>query len=232
MFAMAAVRDISARLAAEGELQASRDALRQAEQVVAVSSDRERIARDLHDTVIQRLFGEGLNLQAALSGLDDPDRTRDRLLATIDGLDETIKELRSAIFSLQGPSRAPGGLRGDILEVTSDASAGLGFEPRVQFDGPIETIDDQIAEHLVPVVREALANVAKHAGATHVRVALLVADRVTLTITDDGSGIPDEVIGGRGVANLTARAGELGGQVTIENQPTGGVRLVWDVPLR
>jgi len=229
-FAIAAVRDISARVAAEAELQASRDALREAEQVVAVSSDRERIARDLHDTVIQRLFGEGLNLQATMSSLDDPERTRDRLLATIDGLDETIKELRSAIFSLQGAGPVPGGLRGQIFAVTSDAAVGLGFEPRVQFDGPIETIDDAIAEHIVPIVREALANVAKHSRATQVRVALRVDDRVTLTITDDGAGIPEEVVGGRGVANMTARANQLGGQLTIENESTGGVRLIWDVP--
>lgn len=229
-FAIAAVRDVSARVAAEAELQASRDALREAEQVVAVSADRERIARDLHDTVIQRLFGEGLNLQAALSSLDDPDRTRDRLLATIDGLDETIKELRSAIFSLQGTGRVPGGLRGRLLEVTTDATIGLGIDPRVQFDGPVETIDEDIAEQLVPVLREALANVAKHAAADHVRVELDVADRVTLTITDDGVGVPEQVIGGRGLANMTARAEELGGHLTIVNQPSGGTRLVWDVP--
>ncbi len=229
-FAIAAVRDITARLAADAELRASRDALREAEQVVAVSSDRERIARDLHDTVIQRLFGEGLNLQAAMSSLDDPDRTRDRLLATIDGLDETIKELRSAIFSLQASGRVPGGLRGRLLAVTTDAALGLGSEPRVQFDGPVETLDDAIADQLEPVLREALANVAKHAGATHVRVAVSVTDRVTLTITDDGVGIPDQVIGGRGVANMTARAHELGGNLTIENQPSGGVRVTWDVP--
>ena len=104
------------------------------------------------------------------------------------------------------------------------------FEPRVQFDGPIETIDDAIAEHIVPIVREALANVAKHSRATQVRVALRVDDRVTLTITDDGDGIPEQVVGGRGVANMTARANELGGQLTIENESTGGVRLIWDVP--
>jgi PAS domain S-box-containing protein len=229
-YAIAAVRDISARVAAEAELQRSRDALREAEQVVAVSSDRERIARDLHDTVIQRLFGEGLNLQAALSGLDDADRTRDRLMATIDGLDETIKELRSAIFSLQGSGRVPGGLRGRILEVTTDAGIGLGFEPRVQFDGPVETMDAAVANQLVPVVREALTNVAKHAGAAQVRVAVHVGDRVTLTITDDGIGVPDQVIGGRGVANMAARAEELGGRLTIGSESGGGARLVWDVP--
>ena len=179
-------RDITARLAAEAELRQNQDALRDAEQVLAVAEDRERIARDLHDTVIQRLFAEGLGLQAALGGVGDPQRTRARLESTIDGLDETIRELRTAVFSLQGSASAPGGLRGRLLQVVTDATDGLGFEPRLQFDGPIETIDDHIAEHLTPVLREALSNIAHHAHARDVRVAIRVDDDVTLTVADDG----------------------------------------------
>ncbi|MGZ4708748.1 MAG: PAS domain-containing sensor histidine kinase [Acidimicrobiales bacterium] len=223
-------RDITQRLAAEAQLRHSQDALRQAEQVVAVADDRERIARDLHDTVIQRLFGEGLALQATMSAVGDP-HVRARLDATIEGLDQTIKELRTAVFALQGAGAAPGGLRGRLLEVVTEASDGLGFEPRLQFDGPVESIDDDVAQHLIPVLREALSNTARHAEAHSVRVAVsATADVVTLTVADDGVGVPDEVLGGRGLANMTARARDLGGDFEITRRPSGGSISTWHVP--
>jgi PAS domain S-box-containing protein len=234
-------RDITARLAAEAELRESQEALRQAEQVLAVADDRERIARDLHDTVIQRLFAEGLSLQAAMGGVGDPQRTRARLDSVVDGLDQTIKELRMAVFSLQGAAAsAPGGLRGRLLQVVTEATDGLGFEPRLQFDGPIETIDVDIADHLIPVLREALSNIAHHAHAGHVRVAvsvtddvtLTVSDDVTLTVSDDGVGVPADVFGGRGLTNMAERARALGGDFTIRPEPSGGSLLVWQVPVQ
>ena len=151
---------------------------------MAVAEDRERIARDLHDTVIQRLFGEGLNLQAALVGLDGA--SVDRVRSTIEGLDETIKQLRMAIFSLRATSRRPGGLRAPSVDVVTDATAALGFDPRVEFDGPIETMADVIAEHLVPVLREALSNIAKHAARHRVRIAIRAGRRCHVTVVDDG----------------------------------------------
>ena len=222
-------RDITARLAAEAELTVSREALREAEQVMAVADDRERIARDLHDTVIQRLFAEGLHLQATLRTADE--RTASRIETTIDGLDQAIRELRMAVFALQGAGAAPGGLRGRLLAVITEASEGLGCEPRLAFDGPIETIDNHVAEHLVPVLREALSNIARHARAHNVRVAVTVDDDTTLTVTDDGIGVPDEVLGGRGLANTTARAQALGGESTLTTQPSGGSVLTWRVPV-
>ena len=221
-------RDITARIEAEAELRNSQEALREAEQVMAVADDRERIARDLHDTVIQRLFGEGLHLQATLRFVDEP--VRIRLQSTIDGLDETIRELRMAVFSLQGGGAAPGGLRGRLLAVITDGIEGLGFEPRLQFDGPIETIDDHIAEHLIPVLREALSNVARHAHAHNVRVSVSVAENIILTVADDGVGVPEEVIGGRGITNTAERAHRLGGHSMLEPQLTGGSLLTWSVP--
>jgi signal transduction histidine kinase len=219
-------------LATEAELRHKQDALRDTQQALAVTEDRERIARDLHDTVIQRLFAEGLGLQAALGGVGDPQRTRARLELAIDGLDQTIRELRMAVFSLQGAASAPGGLRGRVLQVVTGATDGLGFEPRLQFDGPIETIDDRIAEQLLPVLREALSNIARHAHAKKVRVAVTVADNVTLTVADDGVGVPVEVLGGRGLNNLAERARTLGGNLAIDPQPTGGSLLTWSVPVR
>ena len=224
-------RDITDRLAAEADLERSRDELRQAEQVVALASDRERIARDLHDTVIQRLFGEGLNLQATMGLVPEP-AARARLETTIEGLDETIKELRAAIFSLQAPASAPGGLRGQLLDVLYDATESLGFEPRLQLEGPIDNLDDPVAVHLVPVLREALSNVAQHAGARHVRVTLVVDDDLRLTVADDGRGMPEEVLGGNGLANLANRARSLGGGFSIQSRTDGGSLLTWHVPIQ
>jgi PAS domain S-box-containing protein len=226
---VALARDVSARLAAEEELRRSQDALYQAEQVLAVANDRDRIARDLHDTVIQRLFGAGLNLQAVVGIANE--RVRRRIETTITDLDTTISELRTAIFSLQGAGAAPGGLRGRLLDVLTDAEPGLGFEPRLQFEGPVETIDDHVAEHLVPTLREALSNVAHHARARHARVTVAVTDEVVLTVTDDGLGVPEQVLGGRGLSNLRDRATALGGEFAIVAEPGGGSRLTWRVPV-
>lgn len=226
---VAFARDISSRLAAAEELRESREALHRVEQVLALADDRDRIARDLHDTVIQRLFGAGLKLQVVASVADDG--FRGRLEAAIADLDETIVELRTAIFSLQGAGAAPGGLRGRLLDVVTDAVPGLGFEPRLQFEGPVETIEDRIAEHLVPTLREALSNVAHHARAHNVRVAISVTDEIVLTVTDDGIGVPDQVLGGRGLTNLANRADQLGGTFGITAEPTGGSRLTWRIPV-
>ncbi len=228
VFAVAAVRDVTDRVEAEEELRQSQEALRQAEQVLAVADDRDRIARDLHDTVIQRLFAAGLNLQSTMAGTDD--RTRARLEVTVDDLDGTIKDLRMAIFSLHAAAASPGGLRGRVLEVITDTSDALGFEPRLQFDGPIETIDPDIAEHLIPVLREALVNVARHAGAQNARVIVSVSNEVVLQVSDDGVGVPDEVLGGRGLTNMSSRAQQLGGACTIGRAASGGSILTWRVP--
>lgn len=228
---IALARNISERLAAEAGLQRSQEALHAAEQVVAIADDRERIARDLHDKVIQRLFAAGLNIQAVVGATDD--RVRPRLESTIDSLDDTIRELRLAIFSLQGVGGAPGGLRGQILDVVGDAVVGLGFDPRLQFDGPVESIDDEIAAQLVPTLREALSNVARHAGAQSVQIVVSAADSVTLEVIDDGIGLPDGADGGgHGLVNLASRAQELGGTFEIVSELAGGARLRWCVPLR
>ena len=228
VFVVASVRDVTDRVEAEAELRHSRDALQHAEQILAVADDRDRIARDLHDTVIQRLFAAGLNLQSTMAGTDD--RTRARLEVTVDDLDETIKELRMAIFSLSATGAPPGGVRGQLLEVITDTSEALGFEPRLEFDGPIETIDPGIADHLVPVLREGLTNVARHAGAHTARVVISVGREVTLMVSDDGRGMPDEVLGGRGLANMASRAQQLGGACTMERGADGGSTLTWRVP--
>jgi two-component system, NarL family, sensor histidine kinase DevS len=109
--------------------------------------------------------------------------------------------------------------------VVTEATDGLGFEPRLQFDGSIEMMDAHIADHLMPVLREALSNIAHHAQSDHVRVAVSVTDDVTVTVSDDGIGVPTEVLGGRGFINLAERARDFGGDFTITPQPSGGSLL-------
>jgi PAS domain S-box-containing protein len=214
-------RDVSERLAAEAELERNREEL-------VLAEDRSRIARDLHDTVIQRLFGAGLRLQAITAIADD--RVRDRLEETIDDLDETIRELRSTIFSLQTAHQRPTGLRGELLAVITEVGQSTGLDIRLQFDGAIDTIDPDIARHVVPTLREALTNVAKHAAAHHVRVVVSSGDGLVLTVTDDGVGVAGEVLGGHGLANLAQRAEALGGSLDVATADGGGTRFRWSVP--
>lgn len=228
-FVVAAVRDISDRVAAEQAIREHQEALLEAERIVMLVDDRERIARDLHDTVIQRLFAAGLGLQSVLRVADDV--VRPRIERTIDELDTTIRELRSAIFSLGASTPTMGGLRGRVLDAINAIGENAGIETRVQFDGPIETLDSAIADELVPVTREAMSNAAKHGAARNIRVSVTVSDGVVVTVTDDGSGIHGEVVGGRGLANLRERAARLGGTVDLTSAASGGCELRWSVPL-
>jgi two-component system sensor histidine kinase DevS len=227
-FVVAAVRDITVRLDYEARLLEIQSALLDAQQVLAVTDDRERIARDLHDTVIQRLFAAGLSLQATASRADAS--VRERIETIVEDLDQTIRDVRTAVFSLQSSRPAERGLRGVFLDVTGEAHEVLGFEPRVQFDGPVETIDEPIAEQLIPVLREGLSNVAKHAEATDVRVSIAVGDTIELSIADNGVGMPDSVFGGHGLSNMRSRAEAMGGNCTHLHRDGGGTVVVWSVP--
>ena len=225
---IAMARDITARLQSEQEIRDNQLALLEAERIVMLVDDRERIARDLHDTVIQRLFGAGLGLQSVLRVADDT--VRPRIERTIDELDATIRELRSAIFSLGASTPTMGGLRGQILDVVNEITGVAGVESRLQFDGPIETLPPEFAEHLVPVVREGTTNAVKHGNPANVRVSVTVGDEVVVTVTDDGVGAAGEVVGGRGLTNLAERAAALGGTATLAPAPNGGSELRWVVP--
>ncbi len=231
---IAQVRDISERKAAEFRM-------RSVEQNLTTVEERERIARDLHDTVIQRLFAVGLSLQAALPRIEN-EALASRVETAVIEIDETIRDIRTAIFGLSASSRRRTSLRAEILEIASDAARTLGFEPRVHFTGPVDsTIDAAVHDELLPTVREALSNVARHAHAHHVVVDLELSERhITLRVTDDGVGLglsPDDGSagapvnpGGHGLRNMAERADRLGGTMAIDTQPAGGTVIVWTVP--
>jgi two-component system sensor histidine kinase DevS len=220
--AIAMVRDITARLESER-------LLREAGESLQLLEDRERIARDLHDLVIQRLFAAGMALQATVSRLDDPDATA-RVNRVVDDLDDTISQLRTVIFGLQDRREEGSSVRSSVLQIVAEERAALGFEPRIRFDGPVDSIGDAIAEHLLAVLREGLSNVARHAHATAVDVHLAAdANALTLRITDNGVGVPDVPGAGNGLRNAAERAAALGGTFRVAPATTGGTVFEWRV---
>jgi len=208
--------------------------LHQQVQEVAVFEERDRLARDLHDTVIQRLFAVGLSLQS-MSGPAAGVGLADRLQQAISDLDDTIRQIRSSIFELAsgGP---PAGLRSSVLSLIRDLTPVVGFEIQVTFDGPIDSaVPDEIAEHLLATVREAVTNVGRHAEATELTVSLGVSDGVCrLAVVDDGRGISNSHVGegGLGVSNMRHRAEKFRGELIVESPETGGTSITWQVPLR
>jgi signal transduction histidine kinase len=204
-------------------------------QELAVVEDRERIARDLHDTVIQRLFATGLALQAtARMARSDPKTTANRIEAAVDELDVTIKHIRSAIFALESSGATIHELRARILETIDEVAEVLEFEPHVLLDGPIDTlVPDDMGEELLATLREALSNARRHSQATSISVEVIVADRLQLRVTDNGIGVHGEPrSGGHGLRNMAARAQRFGGTLTLTPVATGGLVVDWIVPLR
>ncbi len=200
---------------------------------LALLEDRERIAMDLHDTVIQQLFAVGLSLQATLRLLDA--ETGKRVQLAVDDLDTTIKRIRSTIFALDAPVQLAGGesLRRRVIALVSEMTPTLRVEPRTFFDGPIDSLtEEHLAEELLPVLREALSNVARHAQATEVEVRLTAVNGLlTLRVEDNGVGPSDTPGDGRGLRNMQARAEHLGGTFTLTARTPKGSRLEWCVPL-
>lgn len=195
--------------------------------------DRERIGRDLHDTVIQRLFATGLGLQALARRVEDRPEVASRLAQAVDDVDATVKEIRSTIFALQAPPEVQS-VRSDVLRVCDEIARLLHRPPRVRFHGPVDTaVDASLAAHLVPVVREALTNAAKHAQADEVELDLTVdGTALRLVVRDDGVGGVAERPGGFGLGNLLDRAVACGGRLEVVTPAAGrGTELRWSVPL-
>jgi signal transduction histidine kinase len=206
---------------------------RREQQRATMLDERDRIAADLHDHVIQRLFASGLTLQSVLGGLP-AGKAHDRVQATIGDLDDTISQVRTTIFGLQQVvGAAPSGVRARLLDVVADVAPMLGFEPTVRFSGLLEnTLSDDVVADLLAVLREALTNIARHAHARSAEVDLVSGpDRLTLDIRDTGVGIGPT---GRrsGLANLRRRAELRGGTFTLAPYETQGTWLSWSIPHR
>ncbi|GGV53209.1 GAF domain-containing sensor histidine kinase [Streptomyces griseoflavus] len=199
---------------------------------IALLEDRDRIARDLHDLAIQRLFATGMTLQSADRFIQH-EGASDRVQRAVNDLDETIKIIRSTIFGLRARDEdtAPG-LRSRAVRAVGEATAPLGFAPGVRMEGLLDThVPAETADHVLAVLTESLSNIARHARADRADVVLETdGKQVRLTVTDNGVGIP---AGGRrsGLTNMAERARELGGDMVLERAEGRGTRLVWHAPL-
>ncbi|MER5915645.1 GAF domain-containing protein [Streptomyces sp. NPDC001982] len=205
---------------------------RQDAEQIAVLEDRDRIARDLHDLAIQRLFATGMTLQSAGRFIEHAEAS-ERVLRAVDDLDETIKIIRSTIFGLRAREGTAGtGLRARVVRIAGEAASVLGFAPSVRMEGLIDTdVPREIADHTVAVLSEALTNIARHAHAGRAEVALITDGReLRLSVTDDGVGMPPD---GRrsGLRNIAERAQQLGGKLELSTPEGGGTALVWCVPV-
>ncbi len=220
---------------------------------LAVMHDRDRIARDLHDLAIQRLFATGMTLQSTTRAIADRPDAAERVSRAVDDLDTTIRIIRSTIFDLRtADGSGPSGLRHRMAETARTAARALGFRPSVRIDGPVDTtVPDELAEHVVAVAAEAVSNASRHAGASRIDIVLSADDAVTLTVADDGIGVPDAHLtepaagggaetaaGGEraaarrgGLANMRTRAELCGGTLSVRRPPEGGTRIEWSAPL-
>lgn len=227
--AVSVVAAFAAQAAVALELAARRA---DAEQL-SVLEDRDRIARDLHDLVIQRLYATGMSLEGTM-----PMATRrevaDRIRGAVDAMDDTIKDIRATIFALQASGRPEEPrLRADIAALTEEMAEVLGFAPALRLGSGLDSkATAELSEHLLAVLREALSNVARHSGATRVDVTVDTdsAAMLTVLVRDNGSGIPE---GGRrsGLANMADRAEKLGGWLRLSPADGGGTELEWKVPV-
>jgi two-component system, NarL family, sensor histidine kinase DevS len=211
------------------ELEAARAAEAMALAEREVMADHERIARDLHDQVIGRVFGAGMKLQGIVSVVTNPGAAR-RVAEVITELDAAIQDLRTAIFGLQQRQRAIS-LRAQLDDLIRQAEEGLGFRPTINLRGPIDAaVPDHIAVDLVAVLREVVFNIARHAQATNVELTLSVGDSLVLEIYHDGRGL-DHMTSSGGLADLVRRAEAHGGSFHTTDSPGPGTRLDWRLPL-
>ena len=228
--------DVVASFAAQAGVALELDASRAEAERLSLYEDRDRIAQDLHDLVIQRLYATGMSLQSTMSMITRPE-VASRITNAVDAMDETIKEIRTTIFQLQSRDTAAGpDLRGEILALVEEMTEMLGVAPSLRLGAGLGGgISPEVTEHALAALREALSNAARHANASQVDVTVDVGSdgMLTVQVTDDGTGIPD---GGRrsGLSNLAGRAEKLGGELRLEpaapGAPRPGTRLEWRVP--
>jgi signal transduction histidine kinase len=201
-------------------------------QKLNVLEDEQRIARDLHDSVIQDIFAIGLSVQGA--AMMATDRTlQERLYKAVDDLDGTIRGIRTAIFGLRGGLAAAGGVREEVKTVLTELAAAHGLQPRLHLDGVLDArVGDELRGHLVATLRECVSNAGRHANATRVDVYLeAMQSELVLRVVDDGDGMPEQLERRSGVANVEERAAALGGGVTFRAGVRGGTQVEWRVPL-
>ena len=197
---------------------------------LAVFEDRDRIARDLHDLVIQRLYASGMKLQGTIP-LIDGRAVKDRVSSVVDDMDVTITDIRQAIFDLQGRGTAPPDLRDKVMAVIEEMAEPMGMTATLRLDSRLsEQVPGDIGEDMLHALREALSNAARHGNATSVEVSIGLGSELSLLVRDNGTGIP-ATPRRSGLANLARRAEQHDGTLTVGPVESGGTELQWRVPL-
>jgi len=224
-FVITVVRDVSERLEAEARLNAAHEQL-------ALVEERERIGRDLHDVVLQHLYGMGLTIQAVAASTDP--EVASRLDQVVEDVDRVISEVRTIVFTL-GTRGASAALGPQLADVVAQASRVLGFTPTLRLEGPVDSVlTHEVRTEMIASMREALGNVARHAKASTASVVVSVEGReVVMTVTDDGVGPPDpeQIRAGNGLVNLAQRAAAFGGACSLERRAgAAGAVLRWSAP--
>jgi len=225
-FVITAVRDVSDRLEAQRRLSSAHEQL-------ALIEERERIGRDLHDVVLQHLYGMGLTVQAI--GVSADDQVAARLEEVVSDVDRIISEVRTIVFTL-GSAGTQGALGQELADVVAQASRVLGFTPALRLEGPVDSVlTPEVRTEMIASMREALGNVARHAEATSANVMVAVDEgNVVMTVTDDGVGPPSDqrrLQAGHGLKNLNQRAAGFGGTCTLSARDgVSGAELRWTVP--
>lgn len=194
-----------------------------------VLADRDRIARDLHDHVIQRLFAHGLALQSTRLRTRSPDIQR-RLSDAVEDVQSIVAEIRTAIFDLHGGLHGTTQLRKRLHEIIAEITGDSGMQSTVRVSGPLGVVSAPLAEHAEAVVREAVSNAVRHSAAATVTVTISVNDDLVIEVTDDGQGMP-HTVAASGLHNLATRAEEAGGSFRIEAPEAGGTKVVWSAPV-
>lgn len=219
----AAVRDLTERAAHE-------KALSEAQRRRIIAEDHDRIAKDLHDSVIQRLFALGLGLQGVPHRVEDAELA-DRVSSAVDSLDEIIRDIRTTIYGLREPHAPKQGLRPIIVGLARESEPSLGFVPDVSMSGSLDRVtDDTLIGNIVSVVREALSNAGRHANASTVSISVSVQEDLVVEVSDDGDGM--DIHNGRrsGLANMENRAAAYRGSFEIVAGEMGGTTIRWSVP--
>ncbi|GGK82499.1 sensor histidine kinase [Ornithinimicrobium pekingense] len=224
------VRDVLSALALHASVILDREQGEREHDLLTLLQDRDRIARDLHDLVIQRLFAVGLTLQGASRRAVNPEVV-ERLEGAVGELDQTIRDIRATIFELRHRAGA-GSFRADLRQLIESYAPTLGFAPVVHLVGPLDAVtDDEVQTQVLMVVREALSNVARHAGAGSVTVEVeATAEQLSVVVRDDGVGIGADAVES-GLGNVRARAAEHGGAVELSRGEPHGTVLRWSVPV-
>jgi signal transduction histidine kinase len=220
------VNDFASHAALALTLAASRERSRE----LTILADRERIAHDLHDHVIQRLFAAGMDLQGTIARARSPEVAA-RLNRTVDDLQATIDDIRKTIFQLQSAPGPDDQFRRRIQDAVASLTEDRGIATTVHLSGPMSTVGADIAEHAEAVTLEAVSNAVRHSGATSLTVDVTVADQFTIEITDNGCGIPADNERRSGLANLLRRAEQVGGSCQVTTPPEGGTQVRWTAPL-